>query len=76
MDTKIWRKRLHNYTVSARNVKYDMGKGDLPTAFSSMMAWACVFAADMVAGLTEVVLKNLRRNEMLGNCSLASMIWS
>tara|TARA_R110002060_G_scaffold6780_3_gene10270 strand:- start:250 stop:426 length:177 start_codon:yes stop_codon:yes gene_type:complete len=41
---------------------------DIPTAFSSMICWALVFAADMVAGLTVVVEKNLRRNEMVGNC--------
>ena len=30
---------------------------------------ALVFAADMIAGLTdEPELKNLRRNEMVGNC--------
>jgi hypothetical protein len=33
-----------------------------------MMFWALVFAADMVAGLTDVEVKNLRRNEMVGNC--------
>lgn len=43
-----------------------MDGANLPTAFSSMMLWALTLAADMVAGLTEVVVKNLRRNEMLG----------
>ena len=38
----------------------------LPTAFSSMMPWAFVFAADMAAGFAREA-KNLRRNEMLGN---------
>jgi hypothetical protein len=40
----------------------------LPTAFSSMICSALVFAADMFAGLTEVEVKNRRRNEMVGNC--------
>ena len=31
-----------------------------------MIPWALVFAADMAAG--EVVKKNLRKNEMVGNC--------
>ena len=39
---------------------------DLPTALSSMMPWALVFAADMAAGFT-LEPNNLRRNEMLGN---------
>ena len=38
----------------------------LPTALSSMMPSALVFAADMAAGFT-LERKNLRRNEMLGN---------
>ena len=40
----------------------------LPTAFSSMICSALVFAADICAGLTEVEVKNRRRNEMVGNC--------
>jgi hypothetical protein len=32
-----------------------------------MMLWALAFAEDIAAGLTEVVVKNLRRNEMVGN---------
>ena len=53
---------------------------DLPTALSSMMPWALVFAADMAAGVT-FEPKNLRRNEMLGNglgsdftCSLVVIV--
>jgi hypothetical protein len=38
----------------------------MPTALSSMMPWALVFAADIVAGLVEEE-KNRRKNEMLGN---------
>ena len=38
----------------------------IPTAFSSMMPWALVFAADMAAGFT-LEPKNLRRNEMVGD---------
>lgn len=41
-------------------------RSNLPTAFSSMMLWALVFAADMAAGFT-LEAKNLRRNEMVGN---------
>jgi hypothetical protein len=45
---------------------------DVPTAFSSMMFSALVLAADMFAGATGVVEKNLRsRNEMMGKCSIA-----
>jgi hypothetical protein len=45
--------------------------GNIPTAFSSMMLCTLVFAAeDMAAGLTVVVVKNLRRNEMVGGCDL------
>lgn len=33
-----------------------------------MMLCTLVFAADMAAGLTVVVVKNLRRNEMVGDC--------
>ena len=44
----------------------------LPTAFSSMMPCALVFAADIAAGFT-LEAKNLRRNEMLGN-PLADLI--
>jgi hypothetical protein len=33
-----------------------------------MICSALVFAADMFAGLTEVEVKNRRRNEMVGNC--------
>ena len=43
-------------------------RSNLPTAFSSMMLWALVFAADMAAGFT-LEAKNLRRNEMLGDCT-------
>ena len=39
---------------------------DLPTALSSMMPSALVFAADIAAGVT-LVRKYLRRNEMMGN---------
>ena len=39
----------------------------IPTAFSSMICSALVFAADMFAGLTEGERKNRRRNEMVGN---------
>lgn len=39
---------------------------NVPTAFSSMMLWTLVFAADMAAGFT-VDPKNRRRNEMMGN---------
>lgn len=42
--------------------------GYVPTGYSSMMLCALVFAADMAAGLTEVQVKNRRRNEMVGNC--------
>ena len=38
----------------------------IPTAFSSMMFWALVLAADILMGLTDDE-KNLRRNEMMGN---------
>ncbi len=38
----------------------------IPTALSSMMPWALVFAADMAAGLT-LEPKNLLRNEMVGD---------
>ena len=31
----------------------DDGWGNIPTAFSSIMLWALVFAADMAAGLTD-----------------------
>jgi hypothetical protein len=44
-----------------------VGNGDVPTAFSSMICSALVFAAVMFAGLTEVERKKRRRNEMLGN---------
>ena len=44
-----------------------MGNGDVPTAFSSMICSALVFAAAMFAGLTEVEVKNRRRKEMVGN---------
>lgn len=37
----------------------------IPTAFSSMMVWALVFAADMAAEFTDVP-KSLRRKEMVG----------
>lgn len=47
-----------------------MGKGDgregVPTALSSMMDWALVFAADMVAGLAWEP-KRRRRKEMVGD---------
>ena len=33
-----------------------------------MMAWALVFAADMLAALTGGELKKRRRKEMVGNC--------
>ena len=50
----------------------------LPTAFSCMMLWALVFAADMAAGFT-LEAKNLRRNEMLGNrmagLSRSGLVW-
>ena len=43
-----------------------------------MMLWALVFAADMAAGLT-LEAKNLRRNEMLGDCmrvlSMSGLVW-
>ena len=39
---------------------------DLPTAFSSMMFWALVFAAAMVTGLLAEP-KRRRRNEMMGD---------
>jgi hypothetical protein len=45
------------------------GRYDLPTALSSMMPWALVLAADMIAGLIAVEKKR-RRNEMLGNLRL------
>ena len=38
----------------------------IPTALSSMMPSALVFAADMAAGLM-LEPKNLRRNEMVGD---------
>lgn len=38
---------------------------DIPTAFSSMIWFALVFAAAMLAG---DVVKKRRRNEMVGNC--------
>ncbi len=44
-----------------------MENEDVPTAFSSMICSALVFAAAMLAGVTEVEVKNRRRNEMLGN---------
>ena len=44
-----------------------MGNGDVPTAFSSMICSALVFAAAMFAGVTEVEVKNRRRKEMVGN---------
>lgn len=44
-----------------------MGQENIPTALSSMIPWALVLAADMMAGLTGLVVKNLRRKEMLGN---------
>lgn len=43
-----------------------------------MMPWALVLAADIVAGLTVVELKNLRRNEMVGGClgcAFQSGVW-
>jgi hypothetical protein len=40
---------------------------DIPTAFSSIICSAFIFAADMFAGVTEVELKKRRRNEMVGN---------
>ncbi len=43
----------------------DDGRGNIPTAFSSMMLWALVFAADMAAGLTDEPKKRLRK-EMVG----------
>ena len=52
-------------SVSIRNLDV-LGVSSLPTAFSSMMLCALVFAADMAAGFT-LEPKNLRRNEMLGN---------
>ena len=39
---------------------------DIPTALSSMMPWALVFAADIAAGLTREP-KNLRKKEILGD---------
>jgi hypothetical protein len=44
-----------------------VGNGDVPTAFSSMICSALVFAAVMFAGVTEVEVKNRRRKEMVGN---------
>ena len=48
---------------------------DLPTALSSMMPSALVFAADMAAGFT-LEPKSLRRNEMLGNDSRSNVTCS
>ncbi len=45
--------------------RFEQG-ASIPTALSSMMPWALVFAADMAAGLI-LEPKNLRRNEMVGN---------
>ena len=44
-----------------------MGRGGrgVPTALSSMMPWALVFAADMAAGFTDEPKKR-RRKEMVG----------
>ena len=43
-------------------------ESNLPTAFSSIIDWALVFAADMAAGLARVP-KRRRRKEILGECS-------
>ena len=51
---------------SACAVELRWSSSNLPTALSSMMPWALVFAADMAPGLT-LEAKNLRRNEMMGN---------
>ena len=45
---------------------------DVPTALSSMIPWALVFAADMATGLTRDP-KRRRRNEMVGK--LISKRW-
>jgi hypothetical protein len=43
------------------------GEKYIPTAFSSMICSALVFAADMFWGVTEVEAKIRRKNEMVGN---------
>ena len=41
-------------------------RSGVPTALSSMMPWALVFAADMAAGFAEEAKKR-RRKEMVGD---------
>ncbi len=50
------------------------GKGHLPTAFSSMILWALVFAADMAAEWVAEERKNRLRKAMMGDL-FASCCW-
>ena len=64
MGSMISRTRLHLLELAS----HERVRRNIPTPFSSMIFWTLVFAADIVAGLGGVEAKNLRRNEMLGNC--------
>ena len=55
--------------------RYGWEDWNIPTALSSMMPWALVFAADMAAGLT-LEPKILRRNEMVGSGSSSKVVCS
>jgi hypothetical protein len=47
---------------------------DVPTGFSLMMLSVLVFASAIAIAVTEVVVKNLRRNEILGNVLMVSSV--
>lgn len=48
---------------------------DIPTAFSSMIFWALVFAADMAAEWVADERKKRDRNAMLGNLLFCFVFW-
>lgn len=66
--------RVSIYLRHARARKGKSGLRDsacnVPTAFSSIMPWAFVFAADIAAGLGALLKKKRRRNEMVGNLAI------
>lgn len=68
--------RKNEWTGSASGIWEDRrGREDVPTAFSSMMFWALVFAADMAAEWVAEERKKRDRNAMVGNGFLGLVGW-
>jgi hypothetical protein len=68
-STAVWAIRLGEHSYAHQHLPSQLDKERyIPTPFSSMIFCALTFAADIFAALIGVPEKNLRRNEMLGNC--------